>query len=258
MVRLALLSSGILVGLVGCAPGGGWSDGDPDDPFGLFGEDVSLAGASGAAKDSDGDGVADAVEEELGLDPSVADSDGDGWDDGVEVDSFTDGTDASDHPYTGGWEIGSCRNDLEGTGDTVGTTAYQFELMDQFGDTVRLHDFCNRTVLLVSSATWCGPCQAEAPELGGWFDEHEVDGLMVITLLGENGAGQSPATDDLMAWATDYGLGHPVVADAGWDVTYRYVPPSFGIPTQHLIGPGGEILATDAFLSEAEVVANLP
>jgi len=224
---------------------------DADDEFSLFGEEA-------AAKDSDGDGLTDAEEAELGLDALSPDSDGDGYDDGLELEENTDGLDADDHPYTGGWEIGACRNDLQGTGDSVGDIAEQFELLDQHGDTVRLHDFCDKTVLLVSSAEWCAPCNDEAPIVGAWYDDHAEEGLMVITLLSEDSRGRTPDTDTLMGWQTAHGLSHPVVADAGSDVTQRYVPPSYGIPTMHLIGPGGEILATDTYLSESDVVGALP
>jgi hypothetical protein len=104
--------------------------------------------------DTDGDGLTDAEEAALGTNPTLADSDGDGWDDGVEVDGHTDPTSASDHPYTGGWAIGACRDDIVATGTQVGDIAEDFVLVDQFGENLRLHDFCDRQVLLVSAAFW--------------------------------------------------------------------------------------------------------
>ncbi len=104
--------------------------------------------------DSDGDGLTDAEEAALGTDPSTADTDGDGWDDLEEVDGNTDPLLAEDHPYNGGWAIGACRNDIESTGNNIGDIAETFALTDQHGDTVRLHDFCDREVLLVSAAFW--------------------------------------------------------------------------------------------------------
>jgi hypothetical protein len=104
--------------------------------------------------DSDGDGLTDAEEEELGTDPDVADTDGDGWDDGEEVAGNTDPTRRQDHPYTGGWAIGACRHDIASTGNRVGQIADDFALTDQHNEKVRLHDFCDREVLLVSAAFW--------------------------------------------------------------------------------------------------------
>ena len=111
-------------------------------------------GDNQSGQDSDGDGLSDAEEDALGTDPEEEDSDDDGWDDGEEVDGNTDPTDDDDHPYNGGYGIDPCRDDIEATGTDVGAIANNFELVDQYGDTVRLHDFCDRAVLLVSAAFW--------------------------------------------------------------------------------------------------------
>jgi len=104
--------------------------------------------------DSDGDGLTDAEEAELGTDPLLEDSDGDGFTDGEEVEVGTGPLDFLDHPYYGGWERDDCRFDVQATdGFDIGDIAQNFELFDQFGNAekVRLHDFCGQTVLLVSS-----------------------------------------------------------------------------------------------------------
>lgn len=153
------------VALVGCGGGatsptlGDDDDTAPTDTTPTVGDDdddttSSPPSTTTGALDDDGDGLSNAEEEALGSDPDQADSDADGWDDGEEVGGNTDPTDASDHPYTGGWPIGACRNDLQGTGTAPGEVAPNFELVDQFGDTLRLHDFCDREVLLVSAAFW--------------------------------------------------------------------------------------------------------
>ena len=98
--------------------------------------------------DSDGDGLTDAEEEELGSDPDLVDSDGDGFEDGVEADWYTDPADPHDHPYEGGWPIDACRNDLSPTGMSVGDTINDVKLLDQYGEEVRLHDFCDHVVLI--------------------------------------------------------------------------------------------------------------
>ena len=110
--------------------------------------DVDMEGEGVSFVDSDGDGLSDAEERELGSDPALMDSDGDGWDDGVEHGYYTDPADANDHPYTGGWPIDSCRNDLVATGMNEGDVINDVKLLDQFGEEIRLHDFCNHTVLI--------------------------------------------------------------------------------------------------------------
>jgi hypothetical protein len=98
--------------------------------------------------DSDGDGISDAEEKEIGSDPALEDSDGDGYADGIEVESYTDPTDRNDHPYIGGWPIDACRNDLEGTGMAEGDVIPDITLLDQYGEEVRIHDFCDHAVLI--------------------------------------------------------------------------------------------------------------
>ena len=104
--------------------------------------------------DADGDGLLASEEATLGTDPANPDSDDDGWDDGEEVSGHTDPLLDTDKPYEGGWTIGACRDDIVATGQAVGQVANDFGLLDQFGETVHLHDFCDRTVWLVFAAFW--------------------------------------------------------------------------------------------------------
>jgi len=98
--------------------------------------------------DSDGDGLTDAEEAELGSDPLVTDTDGDGWTDGVEDNSHTDPTDPNDHPYEGGWPIDSCRHDIVPTGMSQGDVINDVTLLDQYDEELRLHDLCNHVIMI--------------------------------------------------------------------------------------------------------------
>ena len=97
--------------------------------------------------DTDEDGLLD--ESVYGSDPSNPDSDGDGWLDGFEVSQERDPMDPDSHPYTGGWLIDAdCNDEILGTGADIGDLAQDFVLRDQFDEEFRLHDFCNRSILL--------------------------------------------------------------------------------------------------------------
>ena len=115
-------------------------------------DDDSDGGDDGA--DADGDGLTDVQEDALGTDPDQADSDGDGYDDGDELEANTDPLDAGDHPYAGGWPIDACRDDLNGQGWHESQVIPDLELMDQHGETVRLHDFCGKAVLVTFGGFW--------------------------------------------------------------------------------------------------------
>ena len=105
-------------------------------------------------QDADGDGLIDPEEAAAGSDPGDPDSDGDGFDDGTEVLGNTDPASSGDKPYQNGWPIDSCRWDVGGEGGEIGQVSAGFELLDQYGETVRLHDFCNQVVQLVFAAFW--------------------------------------------------------------------------------------------------------
>jgi hypothetical protein len=104
--------------------------------------------------DQDGDGILSNVEALIGTDPTNSDSDEDGFMDGEEIDMGTDPTDAGDRPYLGGWPMDPCADEIVETGYDQGDIAPDFDLIDQFGDPVRLYDFCDHTVLLASAAFW--------------------------------------------------------------------------------------------------------
>jgi hypothetical protein len=98
--------------------------------------------------DSDRDGLLDDEELDVGTDPTLPDTDVDGWVDGAELDSYTDPLDPDDHPYTGGWPIGACRHSIQGTGWNEGFVVNNTAHEDQFGDIVKIHDFCEDPFLL--------------------------------------------------------------------------------------------------------------
>lgn len=79
------------------------------------------------------------------LDPD-ADSDGDGFLNSEEAAAGSDPLDAGDIPLTGGWAKGDC--EVDPSGDAVGEVAADFSATDQFGETIHLHDFCQRSILL--------------------------------------------------------------------------------------------------------------
>ena len=132
---MRLVCSSAIVGLlaIGCGP-----------------TDLEVAWDEGGESsiDSDGDGLTDAEEAELGSDPNAKDSDGDGWEDGIEHSYYTDPADQTDHPYTGGWPIDSCRNDLVSTGMAEGDVINDVTLLDQYEEELRLHDLCDHTILI--------------------------------------------------------------------------------------------------------------
>jgi len=131
--------------------------------------------------DSDGDGLSDILEEELGTDPQNADSDGDGYRDGDEEQAGSDPTDPDDVIYTGGWPFNPNKELVTDPGwessATEGAPVPRFVAVDQYGDSVELWDFGghDRPIVLDMGTIWCTPCKGLAAYLSTGDTEHVVD-----------------------------------------------------------------------------------
>ena len=117
---------------------------------------IAAAGCGPAGPvDTDGDGLADSYELEIGTDPELADTDGDGHDDRTELYQFTDPQEEDSAPYAGGWDRQPYPDDLADLqGREVGDVMEDFVLADQFGEDVQLHRFYGNVVLVESAAEW--------------------------------------------------------------------------------------------------------
>ncbi len=136
------------------------TDGDGIDDL-----DEVDAGTDPTMEDSDEDGLLDGEEADYGTNPLESDSDGDGWSDGDEV---AEGTNPNEgiysHPYTGGYNVGSCDEYPTGTGPTgsgqygthyqEGDVVENYTWTDQYGEDVDLYSFCGKHVLLEFGAFW--------------------------------------------------------------------------------------------------------
>ena len=162
--------------------------------------------------------------------------------------------------YIGGYNTNVCETLPESNGYATGEVSYDFELMDQHGEMVSLSDFCDNTVLLVSSAFWCGSCRSEAPELEALYQKYKDSNFTVITLIGKNAADEAPSQEDLQQWASDYGLNHPVLADPEYSVVVNYLwaNPTFtgsiALPNMQLLSGGMVVEMSNVQVSEADLI----
>ena len=130
-----LALSSLLALLVACQPGGRGGGGDD------------------CLEDSDGDGLNDCQEAELGLDPNSDDTDSDGFTDAEELDCVSNPLDGDEVCYACGWP----HNDpgtYESEGNDIGDTADNSILVDQCGDMVDLWDLTGKYYLLYLTAAW--------------------------------------------------------------------------------------------------------
>ena len=163
--RLAtLLVAASALSLTGCVD----SDGD-----GLTNSQEADLGTDPDNADTDGDGIDDGEEIEMGIDPLATDSDGDGYSDGDEVEQGSDPGDGDDGIFEGGFPYNP---DREGCDESFAERAAVGDLLP-CGDFVTQYDedwnLWNMKgaadyAVIDTGAGWCGPCRAIAAWLDGY------------------------------------------------------------------------------------------
>jgi thiol-disulfide isomerase/thioredoxin len=169
--------------------------------------------------DTDGDGLKDVREAELGTDPMARDTDSDGFHDGMEVNRGADPLDPYIWPYRSEeWPGFADEAEADGVdGDTYGIGDVMPDLRgtDQFGTSgVRLYDFYGHVILLDLSAGWCPPCRALAEEAQAFWEQHREQGFIIIHLMQDDTTADGIMEDGYQAvWADDFGLEFPVLRE---------------------------------------------
>ena len=118
-------------------------------------------------------------------------------------------------------------------GISIGEAAPDFEAQTLSGETIHLSDYRGKTVLINVFASWCGPCQLEAPHLSQVYadiggEDVEFIGLNLL---------ESPA--EVAAFKSEYGWEFPVVLNQDGNLTKLYRP--LGLPTSWFIDKHGII-----------------
>lgn len=193
-------------------------------------------------KDSDGDGLLDSEEKELGTDPLKADTDGDGRSDSEELtdetdpldddtdddgfldgEEYTAGTDPNaplsyERTTTGRWpDLRSYATTTTPEGWDIGDRFKNFTATDQNGNSVELYQFWGNVVLLDFSAGWCGPCRVVAASAESEYRSRVNAGKPFVTvhlMINGNTTSGPPSVSFLKSWETEYGLTFPVVTSS--------------------------------------------
>ncbi len=127
-------------------------------------------------------------------------------------------------------------------GELVGKAAPDFTLKLVMNEAIAggkpgltLSDLRGQAVVLDFWASWCGPCQAEAPIINKVAQRYKDRGLVVV------GVNTSDNEQKARAWAAQRGLSFPIVYD-GNDATAR----AYGVenlPTLVVVSRTGNVIA---------------
>jgi cytochrome c biogenesis protein CcmG, thiol:disulfide interchange protein DsbE len=103
------------------------------------------------------------------------------------------------------------------------------------GSDVSLADLSGRTVVLNFWASWCEPCEREAPILNEVARRYRGRAASVVVL----GLDVQDLSEKALAFARDFGISYPSLREAG-DAAYRDYQLT-GLPETFVIDPEGRI-----------------
>ena len=118
-------------------------------------------------------------------------------------------------------------------GTTKGEMAPDFIGTTLTGETIKLSELRGKTVVINVFASWCGPCQLEAPHLAQVYNDLGGDDIEFIGLNFEENR------SEVAAFQAEYDWVFPVVLNQDGALTDIYHP--IGLPTSWFIDPQGVI-----------------
>ena len=113
-------------------------------------------------------------------------------------------------------------------------TAPNFTVYDADGNSVQLHDFVGKPIVLNFWASWCGPCQSEMPEFQEVFNEMGQD----VTFLMVNSGNET--VEQVAPFLQQTGYTFPIFYDLRDSAAIAYGVNAF--PTTYFLNAQGDVV----------------
>ena len=139
-------------------------------------------------------------------------------------------------------DASSLPDGLTGTGFKTGDTAHDFILQDQNGDPVQLYQFYGQIIVLNVFVEWAYSNDDVTHTAERMWNDLKDDGFVYLSVMVEDSQGAPPSIASGTAWASQFGLTHPVLVDPkGSQDVYAQV----AYPTLVIIGRDMTIIESD-------------
>lgn len=139
--------------------------------------------------------------------------------------------------------------------------AFDFTLVDQYGEEHTLSDYKGKIVFLNFWASWCGPCKEEMPHIEELYEEYGKNQEDVIILGVANPKTEDypnnvdEKTEDIVSFLDSNNLSFPTVFDETGEIFKNYYITAF--PTTFMIDKEGNIFGYVPGKMTKEIMINV-